>query len=168
MWCIWNFLQVPNFISSIFYTRVYQNLFSGFLGSATFRCSRPQLLLRQAGATSAHYLSPWAIWCLRVSLSSMLTFSFRRQVSQSWQLKWQTNHLHVVHTAAGTRVINCPILLSKVAQIKATHSKGMYSCLCYGLNNNRHGSDAFLVFIFNCQNISQEWETPSLKRFLNL
>lgn len=73
-----------------------------------------------------------------------------------------------MHTAAGTGVINCPILLSKVAQIKAAHSKGMYSCLCYGLNNNSHGSDAFFVFISNCQDLSQEWKTPSVKRTLNL
>lgn len=52
-----------------------------------------------------------------------------------------------MHTAAGIGVINCPILLSKVAQIKETHNKGVYSCLCYGLNNNRHGSGAFL-FLF--------------------
>lgn len=89
------------------------------------------------------HLVPESWFKLRADLF-IQTASFS-EVYRSWQLKWQANHSHVVLTAAGAGVINCPILLSKVAQIKATHSKGMYSCLCYGLNNNRHGSDAFLV-----------------------
>lgn len=75
-------------------------------------------------------LIPQALQSTRVSLSSGLTFLFRVLLSQN-VLKQETNHLLVVYTAPGNRMINCPILLSKVAQIKDLQQEQMQLSLQY-------------------------------------